>query len=491
MEQLIKFDGNITNSYLEQYPDDEFCVVELDFIGTNENSHHLYFSDEVLRKYADTILGKWIVADTTPIVDCDSHTEAEHIVGKVPTNQSIKFVEKDGCTRATCFGVISKVYAKDFCQMFNEQNTNKSVSIEFKAITANNDSINDTIVEFKIFGVTVLGNKYNPSSPGSNIDFIRFSEQDADEYFNNTHLENSALQKYVKEQMTKMEETNYVNHPIDTSKKAMYEGEWDGDKAKHDLIKEKNYSTLAKKVCLRLEAGWEDREVSKLGYPVMMLHEGKWVYSRKGLASAMAYAKQHDDNDVIAKLNSLYKKLDLDSEEKEETKMEEIKLQEEEKTEVEETVEVECEEKESETETEAEKEEETEVKEEDSEEEQEEDFEAKCAELSQLLIDKEHIIMEQETELCELRKFKEEIEEAQKTEMVNQVLAKIKEFVSNEQYGAFVKESEAIKFAEINTWKNGVMAQIGEVMLDKANTDGFRMSFAQVETKPTNVWDRI
>lgn len=58
--------------------------------------------------------------------------------------------------------------------MFNEQNTNKSVSIEFKAITANNDSMNDTIVEFKIFGVTVLGNKYNPSSPGSNIDFIRF-----------------------------------------------------------------------------------------------------------------------------------------------------------------------------------------------------------------------------------------------------------------------------------------------------------------------------
>lgn len=489
MEQLIKFDGNITNSYLEQYPDDEFCVVELDFIGTNENSHHLYFSDEVLRKYADTILGKWIVADTTPIVDCDSHTEAEHIVGKVPTNQSIKFVEKDGYTRATCFGVISKVYAKDFCQMFNEQNTNKSVSIEFKAITANNDSMNDTIIEFKIFGVTVLGNKYNPSSPGSNIDFIRFSEQDADEYFNNTHLENSALQKYVKEQMTKMEETNYVNHPIDTSKKAMYEGEWDGDKAKHDLIKEKNYSTLAKKVCLRLEAGWEDREVSKLGYPVMMLHEGKWVYSRKGLASAMAYAKQHGDNDVIAKLNSLYKKLDLDSKEKEETKMEELKefeeIQEElSENETEDSVEVECVEETEEKETEdSENEEESE--------EEKEDFEAKCAELSALLVDKEHIIMEQETELAELRKFKESIEETQKTEMVNQVLAKIKEFVSNEQYGAFVKESEAIKFAEINTWKNGVMAQIGEVMLDKANTDGFRMSFAQVETKPTNVWDRI
>ena len=35
-----------------------------------------------------------------------------------------------------------------------------------------------------------------------------------------------------------MAKENYVNHPIDTSKEAVYEGAWDGDKAKQDLIKE-------------------------------------------------------------------------------------------------------------------------------------------------------------------------------------------------------------------------------------------------------------
>ena len=78
---------------------------------------------------------------------------------------------------------------------------------------------------------------------------------------------------------------------------------------------------------MRLEEGWKERQVSKLGYPVMCLHDGKWVYSRKGLASALGYAKQHDDNDIVNKVEALYKKLGLDSDGKEENaKMNEIEF---------------------------------------------------------------------------------------------------------------------------------------------------------------------
>lgn len=118
------------------------------------------------------------------------------------------------------------------------------------------------------------------------------------------------------------EKENFVSHPIDTSKEAMYDGEWDGQKTKQDLVKEKNFKTLAPKVCMKLESGWEDREVNKLGYPVMMLHNGKWVYSTKGLASALGYAKKEDETEVINKVEKIYKKLGLDSDRKEEgTKM--------------------------------------------------------------------------------------------------------------------------------------------------------------------------
>lgn len=123
------------------------------------------------------------------------------------------------------------------------------------------------------------------------------------------------------------EEKDYVNHSIDTSKEAISEGEWDGEQAKQDLIKEEKYEELAPKVCLRLEEGWKDRQVTKLGYPVMCLENGKWVYSRKGLASALGYAKQHDDNDIVSKVEAIYKKLGLDSDGKEESaKMNEIEF---------------------------------------------------------------------------------------------------------------------------------------------------------------------
>ena len=78
---------------------------------------------------------------------------------------------------------------------------------------------------------------------------------------------------------------------------------------KRDLIKEKNYKTLAPKVCLRLEDGWEDREITKLGYPVMGLYDGEWRYSAKALASAQAYAEQNGESEVLNKIKTIKKEL--------------------------------------------------------------------------------------------------------------------------------------------------------------------------------------
>lgn len=325
MSYIVKFDiSDIKLVESAFYPADEFAIAHIGFLGSNPNSHKLVISDEVLRKCASTVLGKFLVADINPITeDATTHTPQENIVGYFPREQTVSFEECDGFIRAYADAVVSKIYASDFCHIFENDNK-RHVSVEMMIETENGNSLDDVVTEFNIAGVTTLGKNVQPSSPGCDMEFIRFSQEKASVYFEKIKDGTFTIKSFADERRINMAD-KFVNHPIDTSKDSIYEGAWDGDKAKQDLIKEKNYNSLAPKVCLRLEEGWKDREVTKLGYPVMCLHEGKWVYSKKGLASALGYAKQHNDNDIVKKVEAIYKKLGLDSEGKEEdTKMAEI-----------------------------------------------------------------------------------------------------------------------------------------------------------------------
>lgn len=61
-----------------------------------------------------------------------------------------------------------------------------------------------------------------------------------------------------------------------------------------------------------MQEGWEDAPSSKLKYPIMEIKDGKAVYNRYGLASALAYAEKNNETAVVNKVKSLYKKLDID-----------------------------------------------------------------------------------------------------------------------------------------------------------------------------------
>ena len=115
-----------------------------------------------------------------------------------------------------------------------------------------------------------------------------------------------------------------VLHPMDKSKGAVDMGDWNGDKAKNDLLKEKNFKTVAKSVCLLLEDGWEEKKKGALKYPVMNLKDGKWVYNAEGLSSARSYGEQHDPS-VADKAISIQKRLGLYNKEDKEDNMEEEK----------------------------------------------------------------------------------------------------------------------------------------------------------------------
>lgn len=325
MEKIVSLAvDDVQKIDFDSYSDDEFAIAKMGFLSTRPNAHNLIIDEDVLRESASSALNKWVVADMF-MGEPTTHTKNEHIVGRIPRSQSVEFVyDDDGYLRAYVDTVISKIYAKDFCKAF-EQDKNRAVSVEMKIFT---DGEDDNIVQrFNIMGVTVLGKSIKPSCPESDIEFVRFSEEDADKFFEQQSDSLLQLKNFVEERKQSMDE-KYVNHPINTSKDAVYTGEWDGDEAKKNLVKEKNYKTLAPKVCLRLEEGWEDREVTKLGYPVMGLYDGEWRYSTKALSSALAYAKQNDETEVVNKIKAIYKKLDLDddSERKEDKKMAEIEF---------------------------------------------------------------------------------------------------------------------------------------------------------------------
>lgn len=104
---------------------------------------------------------------------------------------------------------------------------------------------------------------------------------------------------------------------VDKSKEAMSETSWgsvDKTELRKKVLEAKNYKSLVKDVYADVQEGWEDAPSSKLKYPIMEIKDGKAVYNRYALASALAYAEQHNETAVITKVKSLYKKLDIDNE---------------------------------------------------------------------------------------------------------------------------------------------------------------------------------
>lgn len=314
-------------------------------------------------------------------------------------------------------------------------------------------------------------------------------------------------------------------YKVDKSKEAMSTADWgDYDKAamRDKIMDAKNRDTLVKSVYLLVEDGWKDAPSEHLKYPVMMLDGDTFIYNRNALSSALAYAKQNDETEVVNKIKAIYKKLDLDddSERKEDKKMAEIEfsavdignlwgmlwaaieerqnweygiqgiyeednkkfaivtdraktmyrldfsLTEDGLTLADEVVEV----KQEFTETDnikrfAEPENVVEYRladcnddDEHKEEMSVDEMKAKMAELEKDIESRDNIIMEKDAELEELRKFKAEVEEQRKAATVESIMAECKEYMSDEQYKEMREEGMACKMAEIDGWTNKVKA---------------------------------
>lgn len=519
-----------------EYENSEFAIGKMGFLSTRPNSHQLNISETVLKESAPSVLGKWIVADMTGVVDAGTHTEQEYIVGMVPRDQEVDFVyDEDGYLKSYVDVIISKVYAKNYCAMFESDNL-RNVSVEMNVHTSEEDE--HEVLDFNIVGVTTLGKHINPSCPGSDIVFTRFSETEANAFFEDCKKKCSNLENFMDQRKNKMSEEK--KYKIDKSKEALSDKPWgevDKTKLRNDIMGASNKNTLVKDVYMLVEDGWEDAPSEHLKYPVMELKGDTFVYNRDGLSSASGYAKKENVSSVVSKVEKIQRKLGLFKEGKEaDTEMstkyfDEIEgrkawadvieeVQEHEgrdayvdsiekdhiiytKDDVRYRVEADIKVDKDDKTVDADIHWDTVKKDKDQKmsEKKEMSIDEAMAEIDRLskdvednkniIMDKDKQMKDMEKELSELRAFKEAADKQTLAASVESVMSEVKDCLSDDKYKEFRDEGLQCSVDGVDAWANKVKAFCFETGVKKKAQKGTMWSFAnpvQVESKINSIW---
>jgi len=533
---------------MSDFDNEEFAIANVKFLSTKPNSHGLGISPNVLRECAPTVLGKWLVAKYDKYAsDATDHDPTENIMGIFPSNQEIVFTDEDGYLVASANVVLSKVYASEIYEMFQLDNF-RDVSVEMKVESHFEGSV-EVVDSFKIVGVTILGKRVNGSCPDANMEIIRFSQENANKFYNEqTNTTFDVLKRFSEERRKNMADKTYkVNK---TELKETPWGDVDKTKLRNAVVEAKNKAELVKSVYLVVEDGWEDAPSEKLKYPVMELVGDTFYYNRYGLKSALGYAKAEGDNKVVSEIEKLYKKFDLDDKKEDEAQMSDTKnfeiegreawgdvikkVQDHEGKEayvesvekdhiiytkgdvryrVEAKVEVGEDDKSVKAEINWESvKKDADQKMSDDDVEMQDDAEEMSAdanvdptahadmlkeeaEKNQSLVDKlaekENIIMEYEKELKELRQFKCDMEDKEKCSTVATAMAEVKEFIDDTEFESLKKEGMACDMSELAGWTNKIKSVAFEAVKNhNTNNNGiWSMSNPDiVNPEPKGLW---
>ena len=313
---------SIKNITLFQGDDDvDFAFGEVYLLAEGNNSHKNPIDLDILKRDAHTMLGKFLTAEYSKWTgDVTGHTNNQVIIGYFPKDGKIEFKEKDGKVFAVYEVLVSKLYATQVYELFKQHNF-RSVSAEFTAKEGEADEDgNVPILGINFHGCTILGLDYKPSCEGAEMSIKKFSASEADEYYQ-SHKQ-SDLKKFSEERRKKMATTYKVNK---TELKGTPWGDVDKTALRNKVMKASNRDSLVKDVYALVEADWENSPSEHLKYPIMQLVGDTFYYNRGALASALGYAKKENETEVIKKVESLYRKFNLeDGEEMAEKKFGEL-----------------------------------------------------------------------------------------------------------------------------------------------------------------------
>ena len=452
---------------IDSNKDSNFAILSLDFFASGENLHDLYVSENTLMRTANTIKNCPIVwAYDEKLDDVYTHTPDEVPCGFVPETSTITSRPlEDGRTMLSVVAYVWKRYTGELLNFFKRDGGKKPVSVEmivYNTRALPNDKIE--LTDFRYEGITILGSLVTPAIPLAQARVLSFSELKRD-YMED--LESEFPKKYIE-----LSTGTLVTFP-------------------YKSISEMNPAlkgitppiTLAQANSIAAQADAIGTDGKANGWAVAIasfkkthvVKDGKWVKKTQ----AMAKESENMSEQIMQET------LGLSEPEKEEKTMEEEKMSEVEMAEAKEEEKVE-ELSASETEVVEESmaiDEEKDKEEEDKEDEEfkakakedEEDEEEKSFEES-LSADKDAIIAEMSAKIEEmaatiekmtedskvymaeneeLKKFKSNIEESQKSFAVEQTIRELEEkvIIPEEQKAEMIADAEKYSFSEIEEWK--------------------------------------
>lgn len=324
---LLEFELNSLKTLEE---DNDLAIAEIDLLHLGINRNHCNISRECVEKSKDSFYNKPIIYRYNSkfaealATDFDEHSRdgdpTMHIAGHIPYGSNIEYVERDGrvYVRVTC--ILHKVYLPNLMRILEYKNGSTKVSIEI--VVENGWQNEETgildINLFKLRGVCLLGDGILEGIEGSQLNVVKFSNQQYNNYYDSYCKKEdvilNAKDEYGVGQAIK----------INKSKEGLSDTPWgevDKTELRNKILEASNYKELVKDVYMLVEEGWEDSPSSKLKYPVMEIKDGEAFYNRHGLSSALGYAKAEGEDSVVEKIEKIYKDLEIEEEGKEKKSM--------------------------------------------------------------------------------------------------------------------------------------------------------------------------
>lgn len=531
MDKKINFEVN-DFQIVEEESNSQFATFECDICRSGNNTHRLVISKEAIHNSAHSAKGKPILASfRMDKQDFRGHDADEVPIGFTSDDLEPEIVERDGEDYIRVKGKIWKRYFEDAISILKKKDGKTEVSMEMLVLRGMEPTLttDGSVDLFSIQAITVLG--VPPSIKGSELRVLSFAEM-LDEYHKESQSE---LEKFSEERRKSMAKSYKINK---TELKTTPWGDVDKTAMRNKIIEASNRNTLVKNVYALVEEGWQDAPSQHLKYPLMQLVGDTFYYNRGALSSALAYAKQENEQSVISKVESLYRKFKLDMEDGESENMaEEIKNKEQEMAEdiienANEPTEEEMAEKNAEQEQEEEKmaeEPADEKKDDDVEDGKEDDDESEdfsveqpnfakdlmqimecatadermaCRELMQYEDEDMNIVMDRVCAACdkmaELEEFKASTLKAQTEVGVSEILASVQASLSQEDFAELEKMSADVTFEELDVFNTKAKAFAFEHMSaesKKAQDDGIiRMGLGDIDAQDKttkNVFERI
>lgn len=169
---------------IKEDPDSSFSTILLDFFASGDNLHHLYVSEETLKKTSNTI-------KNCPVVwkyDCFSDDIGTHDPEEVPCGvipESSEIISKkleDGRTMLSVLSIVWKKYSGKLLDFF-KRDGDKPVSVELTVLDSKeNEDGSEELTDYKFEAVTILGSRVKAAIPMARATVLQFAKEYEEEY---------------------------------------------------------------------------------------------------------------------------------------------------------------------------------------------------------------------------------------------------------------------------------------------------------------------